>query len=233
MATKTLHRIINGQNDVAAVLSNSSLCRLMSIGSNWQRLRVALRLRVTDSGANVQGSPVFVVGVCSGTSQPYNNGAGNTQHFFGCYENATTWTRTAASGGVPANYATTTNGGVSLRRVGTTTGSAGGPLHYTCRFMTETRCLYFVDILKAVGNWSMLQHCKGHPADAYDCTYEDFIDKAVLDTFTFQNHGSYGWRSANYTPNEAANGYFDAVNVSWDRSNPKIEISDLAVVRFA
>jgi hypothetical protein len=233
MATKTLHRIINGENDVAAVLSNSSLCRLMSIGSNWQRIRVALRLRVTDSGANVQASPVFVVGVCAGTSHPFNNGAASTQHFFGCYENGTTWTRTAESGGVPAHYATTTNGGVSIRRIGTTTGWAGGPLHYTQRFTTQTRCLYFVDILKAAGNWSMLQHGKGHPVDAYDCTYEDFIDKAVLDTFSFQGHSQYGWRSANFSPNEADNGYFDAVNVSWDRSSPKIEISDLAIVRFA
>ena len=233
MATKTLHRIINGQNDVAAVLSNSSLCRLMSIGSDWQRIRIALRLRITDSGANVAASPVFVVGVCSGTSQPYNNGSGNTQHFFGCYENGTTWTRGAASGDVPAYYATTTNGGVSLRRVGTTTAWAGGPLHYTFRAMTETRSLYFVDIQKAAGNWSMMLHCKGHPADAYDCTYEDFLDKAILDTFSWQNHSQYSWRSASYTPDEAANGYFDAVNVSWDRSNPKIEISDLAIVRFA
>jgi hypothetical protein len=105
MATKTLHRIINGQNDVAAVLSNSSLCRLMSIGSNWQRIRVALRLRVTDSGANVQASPVFVVGVCAGTSHPFNNGAASTQHFFGCYENGTTWTRCAATGDVPVTMA--------------------------------------------------------------------------------------------------------------------------------
>jgi len=232
MATKTLHRIIDGQQDVAAVLSNSSLCRLMSIGSNWQRLRIALRLRITDSGANVQSSPFFVVGVCAGTTHPYNNGSGLTQHFFGSYENSATYTRNAASGSTPVNYSLSANTGVSLRRIGASTGWAGGPLHYALRFMTETRCLYFVDIQKATGNWSMLLHYKGS-ADSYDCSYEDFIDKAVLDTFSFQNHGNYAWRSANFSPNEADNGYFDAVNVSWDRSNPKIEISDLAIVRFS
>jgi len=32
---------------------------------------------------------------------------------------------------------------------------------------------------------------------------------------------------------EATDGYLDSVNIAWDRSVPKMEISDLAVVRFS
>ncbi|MCL4181225.1 MAG: hypothetical protein KJ072_26210 [Verrucomicrobia bacterium] len=178
---------------------------------------------------------MFVVGVCSGVAAPYNNGSGSTTHFFGFYENAATLTRYAAAGANPAYYRGALNTGASLRRVGTTNAAYGGPLHYAWYLMTGNRTLCFLDIRKNTSPtaWEVMLHCKSG-VDNHDVTYADFINCATLDTFNFQSHSEYGWRSSvSATPNEATNGYFDAVNISWDRSNPKVEISDLAIVRFA
>ena len=83
MATKTILRSVGGVNDVRAALSNSTLRRLLSIGSNWTKLRVGVRMSILDSGGNITGSPRFVIGLCASSGNPVNNGSATTGHFVG------------------------------------------------------------------------------------------------------------------------------------------------------
>jgi hypothetical protein len=57
--------------------------------------------------------------------------------------------------------------------------------------------------------------------------------QGILDTFSFQGHSRYGWRSANFSPRPSRQRLLRSVNVGWDRSIPRSRSCDLAVVRFA
>ena len=59
MATKTLLRTISGIDDVRAALNNSTMRRLLSIGTDWTKVRVGIRFSVADTGADLGSTPFF------------------------------------------------------------------------------------------------------------------------------------------------------------------------------
>jgi hypothetical protein len=228
MATKTIVRDIGGVQDVRAGLDNSTLRRLMSIGSNWSNIRIGLRISMQDPGVDLTSTPIFAVGVCSGTANPFNNGSATTTHWVGARTNMPTWTRQTS----PINwYAVGNNIVLPSKRVGTTftdgTIVLGG---WTFQIGTDKRHCVFLDITKGSPNFTINLFVKSDLTD-FDVSKDLFLQQVALSSPTITGHG---WGTARtLAVDEASDGYLDAVNVSWDRSSPKFELSDIAIVRFA
>lgn len=62
---------------------SSSIARQMSIGSNWNVLRIGVRFVFEDPGADIVNYPRVAFGLCSGTSSLFNLSGSNANHFLG------------------------------------------------------------------------------------------------------------------------------------------------------
>jgi len=222
MATRTKLRTISAIDDVRAVLDNSNPARLMSIGSTWSKIRVALRMSI-DAGAAITGTPRFAVGVCSGTTNRWDNGAGVTTHFVGCVTNSATWNYSS-----PIVFGNDFN---VCTRVGTslTVGLSPGAIGFN-NLTADKRQLLFVDITKGAPDFT-LNVFGVNPAFGSDVSKATFMEIAAIESATLTD---YLWGTArDIAVDEGGDGTLNAVNVAWDRTVQKIEISDIAVVRFA
>jgi hypothetical protein len=227
MASKTKHRIIDELLDVRMVLDSSSPSRLLSIGNDWSKLRLAMRLQPRDSGAQIAGTPRFAAGVCSGTAAPWNNGSAATTHFVGLLTNSATWTRVA---GPPPYYSIDEIH--PCKRVGTTQ-TVGASSAALARWFSNpeitTNSLYFVDITKGSPDFTLRGFTRINTT-ASSFSQADFLAAAIVESPTVAQH-SFG--TARTLAVDEADGALNAVNLAWDRPTGLIEISDLVIVRFA
>jgi len=225
MATKTLLTTWADGDDMTAALMNSSLRRLMSIGSTWNHIRIAVRTHISDSGGNIISTPRFVVGVCAGTTNPWNNGSATTTHFVGSTSNISFWTYQSAEFGYRTQTGTEY---AACKRVGTTF-TVG--THFTSTIIRQywnARTLFFVDIVKGSPDFSIRSFW--NQSSTSDINYSTFIStcKVITPSLT-------GYVLSNYVTlavDEGVDGILDTANVAWDRTDPPIKVSDIAIVRF-
>jgi len=215
-------------------LSNSNFARLWSsdVGTSWTTIRVGCRMSMEDSGASLTSTPRFAFGICSGTSNLFMDAT--TTHWMGAVSGATGWVRATASSVVYYNL----NDGISnplylSKRIGGTLtvgtlllgGSCGVP---DCT-VAARQCL-FLDITKGSPNFTCKIFQNSTPS-VVDVTLATYLSQLPLTTPTITGHSQGS--GITIAIDEATNGYFNAVNVAWDRTSPAIEISDIAVVKLA
>lgn len=231
-ASTILKRTYSSVDDQRIVLSNSHFARLHGV-SSWSKLRVALRISMTDSGGNLASTPEFFVGLCSGTTNIYKDST--TDHCVGVQTFSSGWTRNTSS--FTAWY---TSGGSAIRpikKVGSTVtngsaiGADGLNLPADVTSGTPHRAVYFVDISTGSPNYTVQTYYWTTGSNFTDWSASDFLTNAELDSPSVSQFG----KSATQTiaVNEGTDGTLNAVNVYWDRTTPQIEISDLAVVKLA
>ncbi|MCL4179175.1 MAG: hypothetical protein KJ072_15715 [Verrucomicrobia bacterium] len=235
MATKTLLRTISGIDDVRAALNNSTMRRLLSIGTDWTKVRVGIRFSVADTGADLGSTPFLAMGLCSGTANPVNNGSASTDHFVGMRTVDATWGRSAAT---PPYWICSTYAVLVSKRIGTTWTNTGGTNNFWYAWYvsagTSYRQFFFLDITKGSPNFTLRATGRSgvHQNPTFDCSKEYFLERMTQPTPSYENDHSQGGDNT-LAVSEATNGYLNAVNIAWDRTNPKWEISDVAVARFA
>jgi hypothetical protein len=226
-------RNISGVDDVRAALSNATLRRLLSVGTNWTQLRVAIRFSMEDPGADMTSQPTFSLGVCSGTANPFNNGSATTDHWVGLRSTMATWARSAGPPPYTTLYPYTMR---PYKRVGTTYSYAPGTNNllyaWYVLYGTSIRQVFAVDITKGSPNFTITYVARTGISNPDDVSKETFLQQISLLTPNIPGHSRSGTGNP-IAVDEATDGYLNAVNVAWDRSSPKLEISDLAVVRFA
>jgi hypothetical protein len=94
----------------------------------------------------------------------------------------------------------------------------------------DKRQLLFVDITKGAPDFT-LNVFGVNPAFGSDVSKATFMEIAAIESATLTD---YLWGTArDIAVDEGGDGTLNAVNVAWDRTVQKIEISDIAVVRFA
>lgn len=239
MASTILSRTFSSVVDKRIVLSNSNFARQWdsSIGTSWSRIRIGCRISIRDSGANLTGTPEFILGICSGTSNIYQDAT--TTHWTGLRTIDPTWTRTA---GPPAwyNMATATSNPVAAKKVGTTKTNSATTAWlgiHAADATTENRSALFVDITKGSPNFSFNFIAKdtGGAGDDSLASFYAFLQNPSQTVTDWTNHKSSitGGGAFSLAIDEATNGFFDSVNIGWNRTTPEIEISDLVVVRFS
>ena len=91
--------------------------------------------------------------------------------------------------------------------------------------------MLFLDITKGSPNFTFTLFGQNDNLTIADVTVATYLAQLPLSSPSIPNHGmSSGITQAIA---EGTYGYFDAVNIGWDRTSPAIELSDLAVVKFA
>lgn len=221
-------------NDAAVQLTNSTLARTISFGNDWNSIRIAMRWNfVGDSGGNITGTPKFVTGVCSGTTNPWNNGAATTTNFVGCSSRATEVLRDT----IIYRWASSPEF-MPITRIGTTEATGSGIVNYNQvqynRNLTK-RQIWFLDITKGTPLYTVrLYSCfDAVTGGGLDVTKLQFLQYAAVPTGTTPLNTSYfQWGTARTIIASEDSGSLDSVNVAWDRSLPTINIYDLAVVRL-
>lgn len=228
---KTILYEVAADGDVRAYLAGNTLRRTLSIGTDWTRLRLGIRFSYEDSGANITGTPRFVMGLCSGTLNPWNNGSATTLNFIGVQQNNATVTRSVV--GDSNHYA----GGLQpFKRLGTTTttGTAFTNAWVGSAQPATRRNVLFLDIWKGSPNYTLQAFYRDSTLGS-DVTRAKFIEQIETLSAVITNHswtdGGPSGAGKTLAFDEVA-GSLNTVNLAWDRSSPKIYISDLAVVRL-
>ncbi len=221
--------------DKGLSLSNEEYVRKMSIGSNWNMLRIGVQCSwVTDCQTSLSGA-AFVMGVCSGVTNPYAQST--TTNFIGanlCGQ-STTGTVTAVFG---PPYYLSVSGACILRRVGSSTTVAGNTTFNT--FFNGTgltkRSIYYLDITKGSPNYTLKLWGTqdGTSFGAVEGTTAGFI--GAISVATPAPAGSSAMitaiNNATVACDETA-GAFDSINIFWNKTTFAVDICYLQVYRFS
>jgi len=226
MASIIKARTISSIVDNRVRLTNSNCARLWSsdVGTAWTKIRVGCRMSIENTGASITSTPRFAFGICSGTSNIFMDPT--TTHWAGFLTNATTMP--FYSNG---NYTTSGECVVAKRISSTLTiGSIIASNFSTQDCTTAARSMLCLDITKGSPNFTF-QAFYNQTLPTADVPLATYISQLTLTTPAFSNHG-FG-TAQTLAIDETTNGFFNAVNVAWDRSSPAIELSDIAVVKLA
>lgn len=221
MASVIKVRTISAVTETSIQMVNSHFARLISIGTGWNKVRVGIRLHMEDTGVDAVSTPRFAMGFCSGTANQF--GDATTTHFVGILSDAATW---SVAPGV--RYAAA-NMFKPAKKVGVTTtlgATAFGTVFIPAPASTANRNLMFVDITKGSPNYSFHQFATS-ATPTTDVSAATFLSQMELATPSLTEHTYYGPQTL--AVDEGADGTLDAINFSWDRTNPYIEICDIAV----
>lgn len=218
---------LGGENRI--VLDNSRFARPVAFmtGNSWQKIRIAMRLCMSDTGGSV--SPCsFYVGICAGTSAII--GDPSAAHWFGVnfvgnfntFGYATSPNRYQclfAAGGNIVNGVLVSSSPADMETDQWQIGA--GESNRTC---------LFVDILKGNPNYSC-QYFRNTQNACTDVDSATFLNQALNDPPTIADHSFVAAQS--WAANDTTQGQFTAVNISWNRTTPVFKISDLAVIQLA
>lgn len=224
-----LSRTISSLLDKRVVLSNSQFARRLPFGTTWQSIRIGIRISMRDTGADLASNPRFWFGVCSGSTNLVSDAT--TTNFCGCATNATTWGRNAT------RYNKLSAGIVCATRVGSTntfsTGanviSGSSLIQNGAALNAADRTLWFIQITKGSPNYTYRGFfCQTD--GAADRSHTEMLEQMEQVTPSLTGHA---WSNAVVLATSEAAGTFDHVNISWERTYPEMEISDLVVTRFS
>lgn len=208
------------------------------MGTTWNVVRIGMRFGIEDFGDNLISTPRFGFGMSSGTSNLLMDVT--TTHWFGAYSNGALWRRNP---GTPpgalytiGNAGYTNNSIVLAKRIGSTvtTGSAlaqAADYNGIGDVTLAKRIVWFFEVTKGSPNFTVRFFSPLAGTTLVDVTPVQFLSNMEL---TAPSIAAHGW-SGNVTMaiDETTNGFFNAVNIGWDRTSPAIEISDVSVVKFS
>ncbi len=199
--------------DRAIQLGNEDFARTMSMGTQWQKIRIGFLNSVWNTGGSITGRTV-ALGVCQGVDHTY--GDPSCTDFIGVI-----WPGVAQGGGhyQSANYITV------AQRTGVAETSAhdnNNPNMFLSAAPGSVRFPFIVDILKGPVNYTLYYYAPG-VSSLVDVSTSTFLSYMENESFVTQPPISLAYSGA---------GLFDSVCLSWHRSVPTVEVSDLCVVRF-
>ena len=210
-------------------LGAEDFVRLMSIGTNWQKIRIGMRLAFNDPLARLYNSS-FVAGVCRGTQYPFGNplctdfiGVGWPAPFDGSSLAIGT-----TSGLTLNNYDSVQFS--KLLKVGSalTQTSVTNNYTYMSRDPATNMSPFMLDIAKGSPNYTLTYWFQ---TQAQFTTMPNVSRAVFLSMMECEITAPYVTSSAQ---TQAYNGLglFDSVNVRWGRSTPTVEIHDLVVYQY-
>jgi hypothetical protein len=226
-------------NEKAVELINSHFARSFSIGTNWNKLRVAIRLTGTRTPAlTLTGTPRFFVGVCHGTSSVY--GDSYVSHSVGVISTSSTWGYQA---GTPPYYYSLAPCGcqISESSLQTSPTSVDNINQSVLPTVTENsgsvQSLMFVDLDKNNTSnsisCSVFHRVANIEATTYTRTEFYFYAEQTVPALTNYSYITSNQLGAKFPRDEGLYGELDSVCVSWDRTVPRINILDIAVYKIS
>ena len=225
MANTIISRTISGSPDHAIRMLNGQFARTLSIGTSWTTIRVGVRWHMENTGADITGTPLLAVGLCAGTTNIL--GDATTDHWVGGITQAASFTNNAGDFyfGTPLFK--------PAKKVNTTltTGTSFGNGVITTPVTIANRIPMFIDITKGSPNFSLRQFILTSGTELGDVTPSEFL--GLMESSTPVRTGYTFHAAQTIAVDEGTDGFLDSVNIYWDRAAAAVEISDIAVARFA
>jgi len=203
-----------------------TIVRAMTIGTNWQKLRIGYRLAINDTWANIPGTGL-VVGVSQGTIPLQSP---NVTDFIGAtmgnlsYANGGTLSRMTNSGVICVNPSSSS----SVRKQGEIVTQGPGGSSSTTYISLQPGISHSVQALTITKIGTAYTMTTVGSGAAADVTRAAFL--LVMENESSPPAGTQ-LMSSNDITGSAANIY-DTVQIRWNKSLPTIEISDITVVRY-
>lgn len=215
---------VSGVKNIRMTNARFARSPISSFFSGWSKVRIALYASIGDSGANITGTPVFGVGLCSGSTNIL--GDATTTHFAGALWQDATVTR---FGGTPTRYQINPISPATL--VGTTLTTGTNLASTTVQlFCAPAPTCYFVDITKGSPNYT-LQLFAYATSTTPSTSEADFLAASVQGVPVATGHTLM--TSQTIAVDEATNGTFDHACVWWNQSNPTMDIWAWRLYRLA
>ena len=208
-------------------LGYEEFIRRMTIGTNWTKIRIGLRLALNGSSSLSSSAPFFL-GVCQGA-----NGflSPVTTDYFGAKPGNTSaegWTFTA---GAPGSYNPVNAGYYVAKKTGSTITNTGIVVPNSPFFVSSpatNHSQFFLDITKGSPNYTTAMWAPNSVQVVTDVAVSAFLSNLENETAP----GTVTALGALSTNAYSGAALFDSVSVVWTRSTPTVEISDIAVCRF-
>lgn len=231
------------------LMQNEEFVRPLSVGTNWQKLRLSAIIAVRSQGAVSPTASTLMLGLCSDTKGYM---AVDTANFIGChYTESNTGAGVyyctptfVANGGNPlyqfsaSGYAVsiTRSKGVSYSPAGGGYGAASVQLAIADQGNSR-RSMIACDIIKGV-NWNTNFLSAAFSSATSLVTMDEMLNFHETTSGACSCGGAnvtlQGWSAGGpVNPNESVNGYLNSFNLSWNKSAYPIEIYAIAVSRQA
>ena len=231
---------IGSVEDKRLKLENAQWAATLDIGNNWDRLRIGIRMSVTDTAADIVGTPRFWLGVCSDPSAGFANGplsGASCKHFVGTRSIATSWVRNA---GPPVYYTHGTNAVGVVNVLGSLLTTAPSSANWMQPAdETAYRFAHIIEIDKTAGTTCKIAHAITNVISTQaDITQAQLVNAMEIDGTDLTGAVSYlntltnasyqsGTFSASMALDETNDGDLNAIAVAWDRSTPPMWISEM------
>ena len=223
--------------DIGLQLGNEEWVRTLAIGSSWNYIRIGLLLCITGTSSTSSGSPGMAIGMCSGSSLPFNNAS--TQNFVGVQFPGSF----SYNGGASPYFAFGSANGYACKKLNSSITNAGTNLPDGVGLAingigaTPKRGIVFVDITKGYPNYTIgLMMTLGGAYSGVDFTVANLLYGM---TQPFSNNwacGSgqiyYGNGAQTLACDETAGG-FDTVDIYINQLNNPVNIYEIAVEKLA
>jgi hypothetical protein len=233
-----VNRTISAASQNAIQMANSTWARPVTMPAAWTKIRLGLTMHFSNTGANISGNPIFVMGFNSGTANQY--GSVTCQNFVGAAFDRATWTYNAGSTtwySVPmpigrVRVATTNTDSAALATGANSIFNSGAATS------SADRACYFIDLFKGSPNFTFhvpfyLDNSLGGPAGDFTATTFLF-NMGILNPANpggAYTQGSITDRTL--AVDEAGNGTLNSINVYWNRADLSPEICNVAVAVLA
>jgi len=228
MASQIINWGLDG--DKAIEMVNSHFARSLSIGNDWQKLRVGLRLSFKESSSiDVAAPSTFFFGLSHGSSSVF--GDSHVSHSVGAITWNDGWSDTGT--GLVSN-----RWGIAVRSgsaPSTIYGNSGGHFSVT----QSCRDPHFIDFVRTSSATGSIIHCSlyyhyyGELTDCNQSTFYHLMENDSVDDVSFGAQGYVSNVGDTIIIREDLYGTLDSVCVSWNKSYPTAVINDIAVYKFA
>lgn len=217
---------VGGEQAVAVSSAWWARAPIPAVFDGWLRLRIALFVDATDSGAST--NPSFRLGFCSGNSEI--PGDPNTKHFAGMYS-VTTISRSSS----PARYILKSSAIKTVNNTNTIGTSLNTATYGAVLDATGTAPLcFFLDMYRpntASTSYSFTHFWKQSSTSSSPVVTEAQFDIAAqLVTPTVTQHGTGS--VSTLTVDEATDGVFDHVCMWWSTPTPTFNIRKMRVIKL-
>lgn len=251
MPASIVQRVFGSGNDKVLRLEAAQAARGVTIGTNWNILRMAVRFCILPyQAANITGTPRGFFGICSGQSDVFLSPT--PQHVMGFQTDAATLNYTART--LPQVGALLSGNwrGIMIRN-GVVSNGAVTSLLYTPALANNARTVLVLEFDKVTSPGNMRIHRVGYTgnsvsADVTDTLLEQLLISieglsmsdvaSSLNAFAsasgyFASTFTYAAGSTDYALDEGTYGDLDSVCVAWNRSVHMMEISDVVLAKVS
>lgn len=235
------------ESDKSIALLGEQIARTTTIGSNWTYLRIGVRMTISNSLSDNSSllGPEVAFGLCAGTSSLYADPS--TPHFIGVHTpTAITWPVTNYGNGNVGYNANQGNAVRYIKKVGTGSTEFGNttpafvpmfggsnPVSGTLRHVA-----WFLDYMKIPsladpGVWGMKTFIPilSNNCDIPSSSFYTYMSAPTISVAESGNNYATNFNTVDVT--ESINGHLDTVNLYWSVVNRQMEVTDVAVYRFA